>query len=149
MLYRILADFVVLIHFGWIVFVLIGFFITVLALIAVYIFGRRNKWERRFLDRWVLRTVHIGGIAYVAVLAIMHKYCPLTTLENFLRHRHDPATTYPGGFLIYYIERLVYPDLPIRTILIPTITVAVLTLLMFTIRPPQKIKWYINRLLSR
>jgi hypothetical protein len=149
MLYRIAADIVVLIHFGWIVFMLVGFFVTAWAFGGVYVFKRTGGWEERFLDRWVLRTVHIAGIAYAGTLAVIGRYCPVTMLENFFRRRYDPASTYPGGFLIHYIERIVYPDVPVQAILIPTVIIAVLTLVMFAVRPPLKIKEIIRRILSR
>ena len=144
MLYRILADLIVLVHFGWIVFMVVGFFFTAWAVAAVYIFHCRNGWEQRFLDRWVLRTVHFAGIIYVTILAVMQEYCPLTSLENFLRYRHDPGTTYPGGFLIYYIERLVYPNLPFQTIMIPTVAIAVLSVLLYVLCPPKKIRRFFS-----
>ena len=149
MLYRIGADAVVLIHFGWIVFMLLGFFVTAWAFASVYIRNRHAGWEARFLDRWVLRSVHISGIAYVATLAVMREYCPVTMLENFFRRRYDPASTYPGGFMIHYIEQLVYPDVPAQAILIPTVVVAVLTVVMFVMHPPLKVKQTFKKLLSR
>ena len=149
MLYRIAADILVLIHFGWIVFILVGFFVTAWAFGGVYALKMTGGWEEQFLDRWVLRTVHIVGIAYVATLAVIGRYCPVTMLENFFRSRYDAASTYPGGFIIHYVERIVYPDVPAQAILIPTIVVAVLTVLMFAVRPPLKVKRFVRRILLR
>ena len=96
-----------------------------------------------------MRTVHIAGIGYVATLAVIGRYCPMTMLENFFRRHHDPASTYPGGFIIHYVERLVYPDVPALAILIPTIVIAVLTVLMFAVRAPVKVKETICRIFDR
>ncbi len=47
-------------------------------------------------------------IIYVAILTLLGKYCPLTILENKFREQYNPELTYPGSFVIYYIEKLVY-----------------------------------------
>lgn len=129
MLYKVLADIIVIVHFGWILFMLIGFILTLCGFF----------W-RRFFDKWLFRTLHVFGIGYVSLLAIMGKYCPLTLWESTLRAKYDPGLTYPGSFMIYYVERLVYPDVNPLIILIPTILIAVFTVLVFIIIPPQKIR---------
>ena len=140
MLYKILADLVVFIHFAWILFILWGFFLTVCSTISVYVLRTaKDKW-RMFFDRWIFRTIHLGGIVYVAILTILGKYCPLTTLENELRRRYNAELTYPGSFVIYYIEKIVYPEANYLVFVIPTMIIAVFAVLMFIVRPPAKIK---------
>ncbi len=129
MLYKFLADIIVIVHLGWISFMLIGFILTLCGFF----------WKG-FFDKWLFRIFHVFGIAYVSLLAIMGRYCPLTVFENMLRAKYDPSLTYPGSFMIYYFERLVYPDVNPLIIHIPTIFIAVFTVLMFIIRPPQKIR---------
>ena len=149
MLYRIGADIVVLIHFGWIVFILAVFFVTAWAFVAVNLLKKNGGWEYRFLDRWVLRSVHLAGIIYASTLSVVGRYCPMTILENFFRRRHDLNSAYPGGFIIHYIERIVYPDVSIEVILIPTAVVAILTVLMFAVRPPLKVSCWFKQILLR
>jgi len=140
MLYKILADLVVLIHFAWIVFILWGFILTVYSSISVYVLRTaKNRW-RTFFDRWIFRTIHLGGIVYVAILTILGKYCPLTIWENELRQQYNTQLTYHGSFVIYYIEKIVYPEVNYLLFVIPTMIIAVFTALMFIIRPPAKIK---------
>jgi len=140
MLYKILADLVVLIHFAWIVFVLWGFILTVCSWICVYVLPvAKDRWIT-FLNRWVFRTIHLAGIVYVAILTALGKYCPLTILENKLRQQYNTELIYPGSFVIHYIERIVYPEANFLVFVIPTIIIAVFTILMFIIRPPAKIK---------
>ncbi len=129
MLYKILADIIVVMHFAWILFMLVGFIFTI-----------AGFFWKRFFDRWLFRTVHLLGIIYVSLLVIMGKYCPLTILENTLRQKYDPELTYTGSFMIHYIERLVYPDINPLIIQIPTTFIAVFSILAFIIKPPQKIK---------
>lgn len=129
MIYKILADTIVLMHFAWILFMLWGFILTL-----------RGFLHKEFFERWLFRTFHLIGIAYVSVLAIMGKYCPLTIWENTLRAKYDHPLTYAGSFTIHYIEKLVYPDINPLIIQIPTTFIAVFTVVVFIIRPPEKIR---------
>ena len=116
-------------HFAWILFMLWGFILTL-----------RGFLHKEFFERWLFRTFHLFGIAYVSVLAIMGKYCPLTIWENTLRAKYDPSLTYPGSFMVRYAEKFVYPDINPLFIQIPTTFIAIFTVAVFIIRPPKKIK---------
>lgn len=129
MVYRILADIIVVIHFIWIVFMLVGFILTLIGF-----------WWKRFFDKWLFRTLHLLGIVYVGLLAVLRQYCPLTILENALREKYDLGLTYPGSFIIHYLQRLVYPDIQPLMILIPTMIIAIFAILVFIFRPPKRIK---------
>ena len=76
----------------------------------------------------------------MATLTLLEKYCPLSILENYLKARYDPQAVYPGAFIIHYIELLVYPNVHPLVIVIPTIALAVFTLFVYVLRPPQKIR---------
>ncbi len=145
MLNRILADMVVVIHFLWILFMLWGFCYTFSAVWAVYVFRSGAAVWHAFFDRWVLRTVHLGGIVYVGMLTVLGKYCPLTLVENAFRRRHDPSATHPGSFIVHYIEKLVYPNVDPIIIIVPTIFIAAFTFGVFLVRPPAKIKAILSR----
>ncbi|MCK5305797.1 MAG: DUF2784 domain-containing protein [Candidatus Omnitrophica bacterium] len=129
MLYKLFADAIVVIHFAWILFMLIGFILTL-----------AGFWRRRFFDKWLFRTLHLCGILYVGALVLLRQYCPLTILENILRTKYNPEVTYPISFIVHYIEKLVYPDINPLVILIPTVIIAVFTIIMFIIKPPAKIR---------
>lgn len=129
MLYRILAEALMVIHFGFIVFMLLGFALTV-----------RGFWRPTFFDRWLFRTLHLAGIAYVGSLAVRGAYCPLTVWEYGLRRHADPGAEFPGSFILTWVERLVYPDVPLMFLEIPTIAIAVFTLVMYIARPPMKVR---------
>lgn len=141
---RIFADMLVVIHFLWILFMLIGFFITLWECVRVYCFRQLP----RFFDRWIFRTIHLGGILFVAGVAALGKYCPLTVWEFNLRSHDCPNLVYPGSFMVRYIERFIYPSVHPLAILIPTVFVAVFTLAVFVVRPPEKIKCFLHLLLS-
>jgi hypothetical protein len=101
MLYKILADSVVLIHFLWILFLFFG-----------ALLGMRNR---------VIKILHISGLAFAFIIQILGWYCPLTYLEVWLRSKHDFALTYTGSFIIHYAERIVYIELSRTLILFLTL----------------------------
>ena len=101
MIYKILADSVVLTHFLWIIFLFFGAF-----------WGVKNRTAKIF---------HISGLAFAFVIQIFDWYCPLTHLEVWLRSKHASAFTYTGSFIIHCVEEIVYVELSRTLILILTL----------------------------
>lgn len=89
MIYSILADIVVFIHFMFIVFAVIG---------AVLVF----KW------RWVIYP-HLVSAFWAAMVITMGWICPLTPLEIHLRRAAGEAG-YAGGFIEHYFLPVIYPE---------------------------------------
>jgi hypothetical protein len=87
--YRFMADLVVLLHFAVVVFVVLGGILVV--------FHRRAAW------------VHLPVIAWVIFAELFQRMCPLTYLEDWLRHR-GALETYHGDFVAHYIMPVLYPD---------------------------------------
>jgi len=100
---KLAADFVVVIHLLWILFIVFG------ALI-----GRLVAW---------VKWLHVGALTFSICLQLFDWICPLTYLEVWLRQRHDPALGYAGDFFAHYVERLVYLQAPRETVLIATLVV--------------------------
>jgi hypothetical protein len=96
MLYKILADLVVLIHFLWILFLLFGAFP-----------GVRYK---------AIKILHVSGLVFAFVIQVFGWYCPLTHLEVWLRAKHDPSLAYAGSFIIHYVEGLIYLEISAQLI---------------------------------
>jgi hypothetical protein len=88
MLFKALADLVVLIHLLFIAFAVFG------AALAV-------RW------RWV-PWIHLPAAAWAAAIEFMGWYCPLTPLENWLR-RAGGEVGYSQGFIERYIIPIMYP----------------------------------------
>ncbi len=101
MIYKILADIVVAIHFLWIVFLILG-----------GLLGMRHR---------VFRIFHISGLVFAFVIQATGWYCPLTDLEVWLRSHQAHGLAYRGSFIIHYMEELVYIDLSHRTIVALTV----------------------------
>ncbi len=88
MAFQLLADLVVVIHFAFIVFIVLG------GLIALW-------WQPVI---WFHLPVLLWGI----LIEIFGWVCPLTPLENTLRSMAG-KTGYSGGFIAHYIEPVIYP----------------------------------------
>ena len=92
MIYGLLILFTILLHLVWILFLVFGVFLVL-------------KWHR-------IAWVHLAGLLFSLVLNVFGWYCPLTYLENDLRYLQDVESTYSGPFIVEYLERIIYPDLP-------------------------------------
>jgi len=88
-LYNIAADIVVFVHFTFIVFVLVG---------GVLVF----KWRR-------LIWLHIPSAIWGAMIVMVGWICPLTPIENRLRHAGE-SETYTRSFIEHYLVPVIYPS---------------------------------------
>jgi hypothetical protein len=89
MIHRILADLVLLLHLGFIFFVVAG--------------GLLVAWRR-----WVA-WVHLPVALWGALITLIGWTCPLTPLENHLRHLGGQAG-YDGSFIEHYLISIIYPQ---------------------------------------
>ncbi len=101
MLWLELADAVAIIHAAYVAFVVIGF----AAIVAGAVAGA--QWARSF----ALRAAHLAAILLVCVEVMIGAVCPLTTLGHSLRFRAGVAS-YPGDFVGYWIDRLIFYNEP-------------------------------------
>lgn len=90
MVYRLLTDAVVVLHFAFLAFVVGGGFLA-----------RRYRW---------LIVPHLVAVAWgVYVEATPGLLCPLTPLENHFARLAGTAG-YEGGFIEHYLVPIIYPD---------------------------------------
>ena len=61
--------------------------------------------------RPLLRWLHLGSLVWGILIEILPWSCPLTWAENWLETRAGVAP-YQGGFLLHYLDALVYPNIP-------------------------------------
>ncbi len=111
MIHRVLADAVVLLHLAFIVFVVAG------GLLAL-----RWRW------RWI-PLVHLPAAAWGVYIEIARAGCPLTRLENTLRHAAGDAG-YSGGFIQNYVVPLIYPGALTRSMQLALAAVVVVANLL-------------------
>jgi len=89
MLNRILADLLVILHLGFIVFVVLGGFLVL-------------RWPR-------VMWIHIPAALWGAAIEFWGWICPLTPLEWRLREAAG-QDSYVTSFIEHYIVPLVYPS---------------------------------------
>ncbi len=89
MLFRVLADLTVVVHFAFIAFIALG------GLLAW-------RWPR-------LVWLHVPAVAWGLAIVVVGFTCPLTPLEKYFRGLSGEAG-YEGGFVDRYLEEVIYPD---------------------------------------
>ena len=89
MIYQVLADTVVVLHFTFVLFVVLGGLLVL-------------KWHR-------LAWLHVPPAIWGVLIEFVGWTCPLTPLENVLRIKAGQQA-YSGGFIEHYILPVLYPD---------------------------------------
>lgn len=92
MSYNLLADLVMLLHFGFILFAVAG------ALLVA-------RWPR-------LIWLHLPAALWAMTIEFYGGVCPLTPLENWLRHRGgqmDHEMGYGESFIQHHLGGVIYP----------------------------------------
>jgi hypothetical protein len=88
LIYRALADLVLVVHLGFVLFVVLGGLLVL-------------RWPR---TAWL----HVPAAIWGVLIEYTGWICPLTPLENSFRARGGEAG-YTGGFIEHYIQPLLYP----------------------------------------
>lgn len=87
--YGLLADAVVALHAGFILFAGLGAALLV-------------RWPK-------LLRLHVPALAWAAWIAASGSICPLTPLENGFRAKAGQGG-YTGGFIDHYLTPIIYPE---------------------------------------
>ncbi len=119
--YSALAVFVLLLHALFIVWVVFGALLT--------------------RSRPILRWLHIVSLIW-GILTELLWPCPLTILENWLEAKAG-VQPYQGGFLLHYLDKLVYPDVSATVLTVAGVLVCAFNLALYGRR------MWIDRLGSR
>ena len=127
--YQLLADAVLVVHFAVVVFVIGG-------LVAVVV-GNGLHW--RWVNGWCFRLAHLGAIAFVAVQAWLGEWCPLTTLESWLRVQAGGAG-YTKSFVEHWLQRLIFYEAPFWVFTLAYTVFGLLVLAAWWRFPPQRKK---------
>jgi len=102
-----LADGVLVLHLLFILWVIFG------AIVA--------------LRRPLLRRIHIVCLIWGILTELLPWPCPLTVLENWLETRAG-VTPYQGGFLLHYLDALMYPNVSATALTIAGVVVCAVNL---------------------
>jgi len=113
MFYRIGADLVLLTHFAFVVFAVVGG--------ALAFYSPIGPW------------VHVPVVLWSSAINLMSWTCPLTPAENALRRRAGQQG-YSGNFVEHYIGRLVYPrGMPRQLELVAGVSILVWNALVYAV----------------
>lgn len=108
-----LALAALLLHLLWLAWVALGWLLT----------------RRRPLLRWL----HIASLIYGILIEIFRWPCPLTLLEVEFARRAG-RTAYREPFLVHYLEKIIYPDLPEAVVTAGAVAVCAGILLIYAWR---------------
>lgn len=89
MIFRALADLVMVLHFVFVLFAILGGFLVL----------KRIRWA------WV----HVPAFLWAALIEFAGWVCPLTHLEIWLLEQSG-AHGYHGGFIEHYLFPVLYPE---------------------------------------
>ena len=84
-----IADFIIVVHFAFIIFVVAGGFAVL-------------RWG------WVA-FVHLPAAAWGVLIELLNWPCPLTAIETSFRQAAG-RSGYSGGFIDHYLMPLIYPS---------------------------------------
>lgn len=111
--YAILAALVLALHLLFILWVIFG-----------ALFTRRKP---------LLRWLHLISLAWGIAFELLPWSCPLTLLEDWMRSRAGVGA-YEGGFLLHYLDELVYPDVSATLLVATGVTVCLFNLGIYALR---------------
>jgi hypothetical protein len=125
--YRAAADAVVLVHVGYILFVVLGLAAIVAGL------ALKKPWARNF---W-FRALHLAAILVVVGEAWLGIVCPLTTWEAALRQRAGQVGLQGEGFIEHWTHRLIFYQAPPWVFGLAYTLFGLLVLATFILGPPR------------
>jgi hypothetical protein len=126
MIFRLLADAVVVIHLAYVLFV-------VFALVAILL-GAALGWQ--WIRNFWFRIVHLLMIGVVVVQSVLGATCPLTTLENSLRRGAGQAD-YAASFIGHWAHELLFIEATAWQFTVAYCTFGGLVLLALLLAPPR------------
>ena len=99
--YRILAETVLVGHFLFVLFVVIG--------LLLILAGGMLGWS--WVRHRAFRVTHLLAIGVVVLQSWLGMICPLTHIENWARKAAGDEP-YTSGFITHWVERWLYYDAP-------------------------------------
>ncbi len=107
----VLANFIVVIHVAWMVFLVAGAY-----------------WGIRY---WSVMALHGASLAFAVFHQVVGWSCPLTRLEILLRQNDRFIGAYQGSFIEHYARMLVSVDLSPSLIFALTLVLVAVNLFVY------------------
>ncbi|GEM_PF-298565 len=115
------ADLVILLHFAWIGFLILGFPVLL------------------YFNTFYGRIFHAAALGLTIIMQWANIVCPLTHLENYFRTRGKGVNVYPGRFTTEVIERWMYVDERVlKTVAWLTLAYFVVVIASFRLKPVSR-----------
>ncbi|MFG1695634.1 DUF2784 domain-containing protein [Nonomuraea sp. NPDC049309] len=90
MMYRLLADAAMVVHFAFLAYMAVGGFLA-------------WRWPRTI-------RIHLAVAAWGVMSVVTGVECPLTLVEDWSRRQAGQDGLPPSGFIDHYIEGVIYPE---------------------------------------
>jgi len=123
----LLADLIVVVHLGYVSFVVLGLFVILL--------GGFLHW--RFVRNFWFRVIHLAMILLVAFEALSGITCPLTEWEYRLRVLAGQQNASPMSFVARLIHTLIFYNFPAYVFTVAYCLFALAVLLSWWMFPPH------------
>ena len=81
-------------------------------------------------SRPMLRWLHVASLVWGILTELLLWPCPLTWLEGWLESRAG-IESYQGGFLLHYLDKVIYPDISATTLAITAVIICTLNLVIY------------------
>lgn len=128
--YALLADILVVFHFGYVFFCVGGELIILI--------GAAARWP--WVRNRVFRIVHLCSVLFVALETLAGVLCPLTEWEYQLRERAGQLVERDMSFIARIVRSIIFYDLPWGFFLALYLGFGALVLGTFFFIPPAKRK---------
>lgn len=125
--YQFLAEVVLVLHFGVVVFVVGG--------LVFVLVGNVLRW--RWVNALVFRLAHLAAIGGVVALSWLGEVCPLTALESWLRVQAG-ASAYSKSFVEHWVQWLLYYEAPFWVFVLAYTLFALVVLACWWYFPPRR-----------
>ena len=129
-LYLGLADLVLIVHFTFVAFVVIG-------LLLIWI-GWFRRWK--FVRNFWFRLGHLAAISVVAAESVAGMVCPLTTWEDRLRLLAGGQQRYAESFVQHWLHRVMFFDLGERVFTVSYLVFFLAVALSLWLVPPAGLR---------
>jgi uncharacterized protein DUF2784 len=130
-IYILAADTILLVHFAFIAFVILGFAVIWIGYLA----------NRQFVRHALFRITHMLAMGFVFCESAMGRLCPLTEWENELRISGGQGPFYETSFIQAWIYKIMYFDISLRTFsLVYGLFLILILFTLWKIPPERKLK---------
>jgi hypothetical protein len=126
--YGLTADAVVVFHFCYVLFAVVGELLILLGWLL------RWRWVRNL----TFRIAHLASVVVVAVEALIGVLCPLTEWEYRLRLLAGQTFEEQIPFMARLVRRIIFYDFPTWVFTLTYILFALLVTATFLLAPPSR-----------